>query len=407
MANFKRVKIKCTYDDESLPGKKEELLKLLLAKTILVADISKCYGGLKLLIIDDASYDKIFSNDMLISLTQANFSVHIPPELNCRKSVIIKNVQALHDYDVDHIRECINNQQEWAKATNVIRFPKSNTYKIQFETTEMAIKACRDGIKINYLSIANHQIEPEQYIPLTVCFKCYAIEDHTTKDCTKDRDYKICSLCATEGHMFYECTAPPASHKCILCEGTHSCMAMKCPQRKQALKIKRAQLNANKRRQDVSYANKTNNSLITTKLNGEMAGQILNSVIMCEAIRSDNPNQTYQNLMAYNGLTPSVPLVQDTALQVISQTLESLLQTPLRRQPHSPTPPPQPHPTPETSPASLIPTLTVGAGAEVALGNTASLDHFPCLPSTSQSQVTRDSGTVRRSDRKQHDRKKQ
>ncbi|XP_050714145.1 uncharacterized protein LOC126997135 [Eriocheir sinensis] len=189
-------------------------------------------------------------------LGDAGFILYTPPEVKCRKCIIIKNVQGMADHDVLHIKQDTERIQSWASVTEVIRFPKGHTYKVMFRIQDMAATACRQGLKALNLSLTPAQLEVEQFIPLTVCFRCYQIEGHTTKECTKPQDYKVCSICAETDHTWQECDA--GEQKCVLCSGQHSCMAMKCPKRKQALKVKRARqltrLAAQLRKQRVDIA---------------------------------------------------------------------------------------------------------------------------------------------------------
>lgn len=45
----------------------------------------------------------------------------------------------------------------------------------------------------------------ETYIHIKCCMKCYCLEDHTTRKCSKHREYMICSKCSNEGHVWHQC----------------------------------------------------------------------------------------------------------------------------------------------------------------------------------------------------------
>ena len=108
--------------------------------------------------------------------------------------------------------------------------------KIEFETVEMADKAIQHGIRLFRISVASHQITKEKYTEITYCLRCYALEQHLTKDCPKPREHKACSECASDDHTWSNCTS--TTKKCLNCGGPHRTMAFKCPTRKLAVNEK-------------------------------------------------------------------------------------------------------------------------------------------------------------------------
>ncbi|KAK8371778.1 hypothetical protein O3P69_016238 [Scylla paramamosain] len=90
----------------------------------------------------------------------------------------------------------------------------------------MARRARSEGLLLFSISVPPHQIKEETYIPLLTCNTCYAIEDHSTKQCPCPQGYKA-----------------------------HSCMAMRCPARKKAYKEKEERLRMESTRStSISYA---------------------------------------------------------------------------------------------------------------------------------------------------------
>ena len=108
---------------------------------------------------------------------------------------------------------------------SVYKFPNSSTLKITFSLTALAKKCTEQGIRAFCLSVPPHDIRQETFIPIKCCMKCYALEHHITKDCSKPRDYKICSECSQEGHIWHQCKE--SKKKCINCSEDHSTLAMK------------------------------------------------------------------------------------------------------------------------------------------------------------------------------------
>ena len=86
-----------------------------------------------------------------------------------------------------------------------------------------------------YMFVSPSQISADDFINILTCFKCYAFEDHPTKECqvTDTR----CSECAATGHRWNECQS--TTKKCLNCSGPHRTLAMACPIKKEAVKKKR------------------------------------------------------------------------------------------------------------------------------------------------------------------------
>lgn len=77
--------------------------------------------------------------------------------------------------------------------------------KTQFANTQTAKKATENVILGFHMSIPEHKLKADEYIPITTCMRCYKVEEHFTKDRKKDKNYKICSECASQEHTWKEC----------------------------------------------------------------------------------------------------------------------------------------------------------------------------------------------------------
>ena len=94
------------------------------------------------------------------------------------------------------------------------------------------------------------------YQILLTCFKCYQLYDHSTSSYPKSKEYKICSICASQDLTHRECIS--SIWKCINCkeEGNdHSTLAMSWPFRKNVSKKKRQEImhNTNNRHLNNSH----------------------------------------------------------------------------------------------------------------------------------------------------------
>ena len=59
------------------------------------------------------------------------------------------------------------------------------------------------------------------------CLRFYAYNDHLTVNCTKPRDYKICSEQKSTNHNWRNCSS--SAKMCINCHGDHRKMSYQCP----------------------------------------------------------------------------------------------------------------------------------------------------------------------------------
>lgn len=121
----------------------------------------------------------------------------------------------------------------------------------QIKQTALAIKSTEQGLKMFSLRIPHHQIQREEFIPITTCMRCYKIEQHLTKDCPQPKTFAICYECRVEGHRFTTCSAQA---KCVNCWEGHRTLAYKCLERRRAVVTAKE---AKKTRQPQTYSGAT------------------------------------------------------------------------------------------------------------------------------------------------------
>ena len=240
-----RVKIKSPNPKD--PRRKTLLLEILSRNLIYVTKIIQVQEGFLIITSSDAELDKVFNTTTSDDLNQHNFLPQIPPELKASRSIIITSVdQHIYNNNEDVIIEDLYKNNDWIKDNidQMYKFPNSRTLKITFNRTSITKKALDMGLLLFSMRIPSYQMRQETFINILTCYKCYALEDHTTNNCPKDINYKICSECAEEGHTHKECNNT-STKKCINCDEDHRTMAMKCPKRKIIVKDKRTQHNNN------------------------------------------------------------------------------------------------------------------------------------------------------------------
>ncbi len=232
-----RVKIKCKGDPDR--GRKIKLLEVLCTNEIHVTKIFNTPDGFALLLLNEDNADKIFSKKIKENLEKVDFSPILPPELKVKKSVIATSLDDLiYERDEDQIKEELIKSNDWIEdVDSVYKFPKSSTIKITFTQTALAKKCTQIGFLAFSISHPSYNVKQETYIPIKCCMKCYQLEDHATRECHMPKDYKICSECSEEGHVWHQCKGK--NKCCINCCGDHSTLAMRCSKRKEILKNKR------------------------------------------------------------------------------------------------------------------------------------------------------------------------
>ena len=233
-----RVKIK--HKGLTSRENKLKLLEILCKNEIHVTKVIDAHDGYAVLLLNEAHAEHVFIKKVKEELQQNDFSSLMPPDLKVKKSVIASRLDDLiYERSEEEIFNELSSQNQWIgdDLDSIFKFPNSNTIKITFTQTSQAKKCTEKGLLAFNLSIPPNDVKLETYIHITCCMRCYALEKHNTRDCSKDRNYKICSECSQEGHFWYNCKEKDKN--CINCGGNHSTLAMRCSKRKEIVKEKR------------------------------------------------------------------------------------------------------------------------------------------------------------------------
>lgn len=257
-----RVKIKVNNPKD--PNKKDSLLNILSRYDIYPTDVMQIQDGYVIITTDD-DQDKLFQEKIKEEFNQQDFNTITPPELKAKRSVIAFNLNShIYNNNEDEMKEEIIAHNQWIgeNIDTVFKFPNSRNIKITFTQAIYAIKAQEKGLKLFSMKIPFHQIKQEKFYSIMTCFKSYKIEDHLTKKCPQNQDYKICSECNETGHTWRQCNNE--QKMCINCGDNHRTLSMKCPARKEAIKKKRLE-----EREKTTYSQVTKtNTTINNRYNG-------------------------------------------------------------------------------------------------------------------------------------------
>lgn len=232
-----RVKIKCTNSKD--PRKKHKLLEILSKNEIYATRIITVQDGFIVLTSDETEQDKLFNNKTDNELKKEDLIPQIPLELKASRSVLIFKVDnEIFNKHEEDIKEELERQNPWVgQILQTQKFTTSNIIKITFDETVKAVKATEKGLLAFSMRLPYYDIKVDTFYNITTCFRCYALEQHNTNNCDKDKNFKICSNCSTEGHSWKECKEKERT--CINCGGGHSTMEMRCPKRKEIINKKR------------------------------------------------------------------------------------------------------------------------------------------------------------------------
>ena len=252
-----RVKIKHPRPQEL--STKTKLLEVF-TNAVRVNRLITVRDGVVVLPTTDQDADNIFAEATLRKLRDHGFEPLLPPELKAQRTVICFRLDdLLAAYTGEEMLQEVERLHGWAKIAEVYKFPRSNTIKITFRSSDMARKAMDDGLLMFGLTLPSYQMRMETYTPLIACNRCNEVESHTTANCPKDADFRRCSECSAMGHIFRECTA--TEKKCLNCGGQHSARAMRCPVRKEAVKKKEEEQRARTVTPATTYAQATSTSI--------------------------------------------------------------------------------------------------------------------------------------------------
>ena len=106
------------------------------------------------------------------------------------------------------------------------KFTNARNFKFVCKEAYMANNCLNHGIRMFDMSFPARMLSAQKpkVINLqrpTFCFRCYAINDHSVRDCPKPPEFTICSECSSTNHSWQNCTS--TTKKCLNCSGGSCC----------------------------------------------------------------------------------------------------------------------------------------------------------------------------------------
>ena len=236
-----KVAIKTLDYQKALPKPNEMIYALGKLKIHLVHHTAITNGYIA--ITDTASdMERIFSKQATAALKNINLTPITPDSLLAAKTLVLRQVaEGTGKQTEDSILKQIRVNHKG--AAKVIKLPnKTRMFKVVFDTVTSAQAAKEKGMIIDHLRIPPAHIENEIHVRITTCMKCYAHDDHLTRNCTAT--LTVCSNCAVTGHRYTQCPTSPDRYRCINClikgvDAKHHTLSMRCPTRKGTIKAKK------------------------------------------------------------------------------------------------------------------------------------------------------------------------
>lgn len=230
-------------DPSRIPGKREVLEILQGRNRLWLTSLRQIKNGYLAITEFEGEIEKILTDAGRTSLEKIGLEVTVPPKVKAQRAILCRKVDPyIGENSAMDIKNEINAKNEALTCKEVIKFGEhTHVFRAEFATSEMAKRACERGILAFSLKITPDNIKQEKYVELLMCFHCYQLESHISKDCPFLNQPKRCSECSGL-HSYTECERG-TPQKCLNCppdspNNNHRTMAMKCPIRKKLIREK-------------------------------------------------------------------------------------------------------------------------------------------------------------------------
>ena len=321
-----RVRIKCA--DARDPRRSNKILEILAINDVDVTKLTSSHDGFIAVLGSEGEMDKVFNGTTDKILQQSNFYPQIPPELSANRSVLMFRVDNhIYSNTEEEIKIEIQKKNEWVgELLKIYKFPEMNIVKVSFDETIKAHKAIENGLKMFNMKVPHYDIKQDKYLHILTCYRCYAMEEHPTSQCKKDKNFKICSECSSTDHTWKDCTSE--IKKCISCNGPHCTLAMKCKYRKDIIAEKRKR---EREKEDTTYAQAakpttTSNPIIhqlpTLDTTSPIFVKLNQAILTSHYFNISKPgtySSTFNSIMKANGLPTLIIPEEPDSLDIITK----------------------------------------------------------------------------------------
>ena len=208
----------------------EKILCILSENEVKCTRLIPINGGYLAILHSENDLDLILSRECKSSFDRNNFRVMEPTRLTAKRTFILWNLDNfIKNKNEDEICENVTNANNWLKIVRVIKFSGGKHLKLICEKFEMLNRVLLEGFKLFQLYISPRVLSQDKYGTSNICYRCYSVDGHISKDCQKSVGYLVCSECSSPNHNYKNCNS--SFKKCLNCKQSHSTMSFKCPSR--------------------------------------------------------------------------------------------------------------------------------------------------------------------------------
>ncbi|KAF2356409.1 hypothetical protein FHG87_012832 [Trinorchestia longiramus] len=168
----------------------------------------------------ESDVEKLLTQKATNTLTSIGLDTRLPLKIRAQRSVVCREIDSwIGGKSADELKQEIKHENLHLEVREIIKFGQyTHVFKIEFATINMGSHALQHGILCKHVIIAPSQIQQEKCIVILICFNCYKMEQHATKDCSTP-NLTICSEC-TGNHTYKNCSS--SIKKCLNCLDTSS-----------------------------------------------------------------------------------------------------------------------------------------------------------------------------------------
>lgn len=190
------------------------------------------------LITGESCMESVVEDKTVQLFKEHGFHIVPPPEVKASRTIIVKQIDAVYkEATEEDFMNGISLVGFKSEILEVVKIPseyQTPLIKIRFARIQMAEYALNNGIKIFEQSVPPKALHREVCIKLEPCTNCFAY-NHIKTACPKNTAAR-CTVCAREGHRYYEC--PREETKCLNCREGHTTFDKTCSIRKKIIKEK-------------------------------------------------------------------------------------------------------------------------------------------------------------------------
>ena len=136
---------------------------------IFPSDIKDTRGGAYIIIVPEETTEKLVNEENKTVFRQEGFDIITPVEFNALKSVVVTHVdKIINEYTLEEIKQNVEEKNQFAKVEEVVKITNTGMLvKIRFSSTQMVVRALREGLILLHQRIPPHCVEKVVYVKLS------------------------------------------------------------------------------------------------------------------------------------------------------------------------------------------------------------------------------------------------